>query len=106
MPDPSSSLAPFPWFDLAIIISLVCLNGLFAMSALAVVSARTARLKALAAARRKGARRALALAAEPSRFLSTVQIGITPIGLPDGAYSGARLGSPAGPRSSVLGLPS
>src|SRR3546814_7207423 len=101
MPDPSSSLAPFPWFDLAIIISLVCLNGLFAMSELAVVSARKARLKELAAAGRKGARRALALAAEPSRFLSTVQIGITHIGILAGAYSGASLGAQVGKRLAL-----
>src|SRR3546814_4142522 len=105
MPDPSSSLAPFPWFDLAIIISLVCLNGLFAMSELAVVSARKARLKALAAAGRKGAMRALALAADPIRFLSTVQIGITLIGILAGAYSGASLGAPVRQRLALLGLP-
>src|SRR3546814_1016698 len=57
MPDPSSSLAPFPWLDVAVIIGLVCLNGVFAMSELAIVSSRKARLKALAAAGRKGAQR-------------------------------------------------
>lgn len=105
MPDPSSSLTPFPWFDLAIIIGLVCLNGAFAMSELAIVSARKARLKALAAQKRRGARRALALSAQPGRFLSTVQIGITLIGILAGAYSGASLGGPVGERLAQIGLP-
>lgn len=105
MPDPSSTLAPFPWGDVAIIIGLVCLNGVFAMSELAIVSARKARLKTLAAAGRKGARSALRLSEQPGRFLSTVQIGITLIGILAGAYSGASLGGPVGDRLALLGLP-
>ncbi len=105
MPDPTSSLAPFPWYDLAIIAGLVCVNGVFAMSELAIVSARKARLKALAAAGRKGANRALMLSTQPGRFLSTVQIGITLIGILAGAYSGASLGGPAGDRLVLAGLP-
>lgn len=105
MPDPSSSLAPFPWVDLAIIAGLVCLNGLLAMSELAIVSARKARLKTLAAGGRKGASRALLLSAQPGRFLSTVQIGITLVGILAGAYSGASLGGPVGQRLALFGLP-
>lgn len=70
---------------------LIALNGLFALSELAVVSSRRSRLRALAQEGRRGANRAIALAADPSRFLSTVQIGITAVGLIAGAYSGATL---------------
>jgi putative hemolysin len=66
--------------EIAVVLVLVTLNGLFALSELAVVSARRSRLRALAQEGRKGANRALALAADPSRFLSTVQIGITAVG--------------------------
>ena len=59
MPHPVS-LAPFPWFDLVIIIALVALNGLFAMSELAIVSARRARLEAMARTGKRGAGTALA----------------------------------------------
>ena len=87
-------LLPFPWLDVVLILALVALNGVFAMSELAIVSSREARLKAMAKAGNGGARRALDLAAEPGRFLSTVQIGITLIGILAGAYSGASLGQP------------
>jgi putative hemolysin len=78
-------------FEIAVVLVLVALNGLFALSELAVVSARRSRLRTLAQEGRRGANRALALAADPSRFLSTVQIGITAVGLVAGAYSGATL---------------
>ena len=97
MPHPAS-LTPFPWFDLVIILALVALNGLFAMSELAIVSARKARMEAMARAGRRGARTALGLASDPGQFLSTVQIGITLIGILAGAYSGASLGGPVGDR--------
>jgi putative hemolysin len=77
--------------EIAIVVLLVVLNGVFALSELAIVSARRARLQAMAAAGKRGAARALALAADPGRFLSTVQIGITAVGLIAGAYSGATL---------------
>ena len=66
--------------EIAIVLLLVVLNGVFALSELAIVSARRSRLKALAAEGRRGANRALALASDPGRFLSTVQIGITAVG--------------------------
>ncbi len=78
--------------DLLIVLALIFLNGLFALSELAVVSARRPRLKAMAAAGRPGADSALALAANPGRFLSAVQIGITLIGIVNGAYSGETFG--------------
>lgn len=78
-------------FEIAVVLVLIALNGLFALSELAVVSARRSRLRSLAQEGRRGANRALALAAEPGRFLSTVQIGITAVGLIAGAYSGATL---------------
>jgi len=101
---PSPTLDPFPWLDLAIILALVALNGVFAMSELAIVSSRRGRLRALAKGGRKGARTALDLAADPGRFLSTVQIGITLIGIIAGAYSGASLGGPVGQRLALLGM--
>lgn len=98
-------MTPFPWTDLLIIAGLIVLNGVFAMSELAIVSARTARLRAAAQKGNRGARVALALAAEPGKFLSTVQIGITLIGIIAGAYSGASLGPPVAERLVALGIP-
>jgi magnesium and cobalt exporter, CNNM family len=77
--------------ELAVAAVLILLNGVFALSELAVVSARKARLKTMVDRARPGARAALALAEEPGRFLSTVQIGITLVGILAGAYSGAAL---------------
>lgn len=104
MPHPVP-LDPFPWFDLVIILALIALNGVFAMSELAIVSARKARMEAMARAGRRGARTAMDLAADPGKFLSTVQIGITLIGILAGAYSGASLGGPVGDRLALLGVP-
>jgi putative hemolysin len=72
---------------------LIALNGVFALSELALVSSRAARLKTLADSGRRGARTALDLAENPGKFLSTVQIGITLIGILAGAFSGAALGA-------------
>jgi putative hemolysin len=97
-------LPPFPWIDVAIILALVALNGVFAMSELAIVSARKARLEGMARAGKRGAQTAIDLAADPGKFLSTVQIGITLIGIINGAYSGASLGVPTGARIAALGI--
>ncbi|MBX3536346.1 MAG: HlyC/CorC family transporter [Chelatococcus sp.] len=78
-------------FELLVVAVLIVLNGVLAMSELAVVSSRIPRLKALAASGRKGASAALKLASDPGRFLSTVQIGISLIGVLAGAFSGATL---------------
>ena len=104
MPHPAP-LTPFPWFDLVIITALVALNGLLAMSELAIVSARKARMEALARSGHRGARTAIELAADPGKFLSTVQIGITLVGILAGAYSGASLGGPVGDRLALIGVP-
>ncbi|HZG10066.1 MAG TPA: hemolysin family protein [Allosphingosinicella sp.] len=101
---PSAPLSAFPWVDLVIILMLVALNGVFAMTELALVSSRKPRLKAMAKNGRRGAQTALDLAAEPGRFLSAVQIGITLIGILAGAYSGASLGGPVGERVALLGV--
>ena len=98
-------MTPFPWTDLLIIAGLIVLNGVFAMSELAIVSARTARLRAAAQQGNGGAKIALELAAEPGKFLSTVQIGITLIGIVAGAYSGSSLGGPVGERLAAIGFP-
>ena len=100
----STVLQPFPWFSLLLILALIALNGLLSMGELAIVSAREARLKGLAKGGSKGAQCALDLAADPGRFLSTVQSGITLIGVLNGAFSGARLGSPVAQRLELLGL--
>jgi len=78
-------------FELLVVAVLILLNGLLALSELSVVSSRIPRLKALAASGRTGANAALKLAAEPGRFLSTVQIGISLIGVLAGAFSGTTL---------------
>ncbi|HEX8379743.1 MAG TPA: hemolysin family protein [Allosphingosinicella sp.] len=101
---PVPPLPPFPWFDVVVILMLIALNGVFAMAEMAIVSSRKPRLNAMAKARRWGAQTALDLASDPGRFLSTVQIGITLIGILAGAYSGASLGGPVGARLAPLGL--
>lgn len=98
-------MSPFPWFDLAVLIGLILINGAFAMSELAIVSARTGQLRVAAERGSKGARTALELAADPGKFLSTVQIGITLVGIIAGAYSGATLGGPTAERLEVIGVP-
>ncbi|WP_337956249.1 hemolysin family protein [Devosia sp. ZB163] len=79
-----------------IVAVLTLVNGLLAMSELAVVSSRPARLKVLAAEGKHGARVALKLQDDPGKFLSSVQIGITLVGVLSGAFSGATLGERLG----------
>jgi len=78
--------------EIAIVVVLICVNGLLAMSELAIVSSRPARLKTMVDRNIRGAARALELGANPGKFLSTVQIGITLVGVLSGAFSGATLG--------------
>ena len=73
MPTPIS-LAPYPWVDVIILLVLVGVNGVFAMSELAIASSRKARLEAMARTGSAGARAAIDLAADPGKFLSTVQV--------------------------------
>ena len=100
----SDQLSPIPWLDVLLILALIALNGVLAMSELAIVSSREARLKAIAKSGSKGAQCALDLASEPGRFLSTVQSGITLIGILAGAFSGATLGEPVAERLQLLGI--
>ncbi|MGJ3232672.1 MAG: hemolysin family protein [Oceanicaulis sp.] len=79
--------------EIVVLLCLILVNGVLAMSELAVVSARPARLKLRAERGESGAARALQLAGEPGRFLSSVQIGITLVGVLAGAFSGATLGA-------------
>jgi magnesium and cobalt exporter, CNNM family len=80
------------YVEIAIVVVLICVNGLLSMSELAIVSSRPARLKAMIDRNVKGAGRALALGSNPGKFLSSVQIGITLVGVLSGAFSGATLG--------------
>lgn len=84
---------------ITVIVLLIVLNGILAMSELAIVSARPGRLQQKVDEGSKGAETALHLASDPGRFLSTVQIGITLIGIINGAFGGATL---SGPMSTVL----
>ncbi|HBD92320.1 MAG: DNA-binding protein [Rhodobacteraceae bacterium GWE1_64_9] len=81
------------YLEIAVVFLLTLVNGGLAMSELAIVSARTARLKVLAERGSRGAAVAIRLAEEPGRFLSSVQIGITLVGVLSGAFSGATLGA-------------
>lgn len=78
-------------FEVAVILVLLIANGIFAMAEIAVVSSRKAKLRQLAEAGNARAKMALELAESPNRFLSTVQIGITLVGILAGAFGGATL---------------
>ncbi|MGE0449381.1 MAG: hemolysin family protein [Vicinamibacterales bacterium] len=88
---------------LAVLLVLILVNGLFALSEIAIVSSSRVRLQQLASRGRTGAAQALALAAEPTRFLSSVQVGITAIGILSGAI--ARESIAVGIRSALEGMP-
>lgn len=77
--------------EIIIILSLIILNGIFAMAEIAIISSRKSRLQQQANEGNKNAQAALNMANSPSRFLSTVQIGITLIGILAGAYGGATI---------------
>jgi putative hemolysin len=91
--------------ELGIVAVLIIINGLLAMSELAIVSSRPARLAALVEKGVRGARPALTLASDPGKFLSTVQIGITLVGVLSGAVSGATLGLRVTEWLGGLGMP-
>ena len=91
--------------ELLIAACLILVNGVFALSELAVVSSRKTRLTLLAKQGRAGAAAALKLTENPGRFLSTVQIGITLIGILAGVFSGAALGDRVGDFLELQGLP-
>ena len=83
-------------FELIVIVLLILVNGFLALSELAVVSSRKSRLEYLANRGSRSARAALKLVNDPGRFLSTVQFGITLIGIVAGAFSGITLGKRLG----------
>ena len=78
-------------FEIFLIFALLLANGVFAMTEIAIVSSRRAKLQSMAEAGDRGAKRALKLAETPDRFLSTVQIGITLVGILASVLGGARL---------------
>ncbi len=80
--------------DIALLLFLIILNGILAMSEIAVVSSRKARLQKLADDDSPGAQSALALSNEPSTFLSTIQVGITTVGILSGAIGETALADP------------
>ncbi|HYE52254.1 MAG TPA: hemolysin family protein [Azospirillaceae bacterium] len=92
------------YVEIATVVLLILLNGFFSMSELAVVSSRRVRLQQMAEDGRRGARTALELQEDPSRFLSAVQIGITLIGIVAGAFGSATLAERLGPVLDALPL--
>jgi putative hemolysin len=90
---PGKTPRPPLFTEIAVVVVLIVLNGLLAMSELAVVSSRPARLQVMRDQGSSGAGTAMRLAEDPGRFLSTVQIGITLVGVLSGAFSGATLGA-------------
>lgn len=103
--DERPDLFAMPVIEILIVLFLVLLNAVLAAAELSIVSARPARLRSKADKGHKGAKAALALGAEPGRFLSTVQIGITLIGILAGAFSGASLGQWLSTSFADFGLP-
>lgn len=91
------------WFELAVLVCLTLLNGLFAGAEMALVSVRKTRLKELAEDGRPAARTALALREDPERFLATVQVGITVVGATAAAFGGSRLEEPVGQALAKIG---
>lgn len=91
--------------EIFIVVALTILNGVLAMSELAVVSSRPVRLRVMAEQGNRGAAAAIKLAEDPGRFLSSVQIGITLVGVLSGAFSGATLGTRLTNWLSEQGMP-
>lgn len=91
--------------EIFIIVGLILLNGIFAMSEIALISARKSNLTTDAKKGNKSAQTALKLANEPDRFLSTVQIGITLIGILTGIYSGNTIAVIFGEWMARIGVP-
>ncbi len=90
--------------EIFIILILVFLNGFFAMSEIAIVSSKKARLEDLAQKGKRGAKIALSLITEPEKFLSTVQVGITLIGIVAGAYGGIAIAEDITPLIQKIAL--
>lgn len=91
--------------EITLLFGLIFLNGIFAMSEIALVTARKGRLMKLANSGDGGARVAIELGEEPTKFLSTVQIGITSIGILNGVVGEATLAAPIAAWLQSLGTP-
>ena len=91
--------------EIVIILGLIFFNGILSMSEIAMVSARKSRLETAAKKGSKTAKTALRLANEPDRFLSTIQIGITLIGILTGLYSGEALAGDLARWLETIGIP-
>lgn len=91
--------------DIAILLFLIVINGVFAMSEIALMTAKKSRLQKLAAEGSKSAARAIKLGEDPTQFLSTVQIGITVIGILNGILGEAALAGPLSELIISLGVP-
>src|SRR5688572_22704144 len=91
--------------EILILLGLIIVNGLFAMSEIAIVTAKKSRLTRLAANGNKSAQTALKLAEDPTQFLSTVQIGITSIGIMNGIFGESILAEPFAIWLQSLGVP-
>ena len=91
------------WLELAVVLLLIVLNGFFAMSEMSVMTSRKPRLKQMAQDSAR-ARKALELAEHPERFLSTVQVGITSIGILTGIFGGESIGNRIATLIAPLGL--
>src|SRR5687767_7609356 len=83
-----------PTTDAVVILLLILVNGFFALSEIALVSAKRSRLQAAAEQGKTGAKSALALMEDPTGLLSAVQIGITLIGIFNGVYGGVTVAEP------------
>ncbi|HVX81292.1 MAG TPA: hemolysin family protein [Devosiaceae bacterium] len=93
------------FIEIVVVVALALLNGFLSMSELAVVSARPARLKLMASRGDKGAATAMRLAEDPGKFISSVQTGITLVGVLSGAFSGATLGQRLSAWLAASGVP-
>ena len=90
--------------DIVLLLLLILLNGVFAMSEMSVVSSRKSRLQSLAEGGSIGADAALSLHQSPSNFLSTIQVGITSVGILSGAIGEAVLADPLTERLAAIPL--
>ena len=89
--------------ELVVVALLILVNGFFALSEMSVVTSRRPRLRQMASRSRR-ARAALELAEQPERFLSTVQVGITLVGILTGMFGGAAFGARIGAGLTALGI--
>jgi len=90
--------------DLLIVLFLIVLNGIFAMTEIALISSKPAKLEVEAGRGKRSAKIALHYAKDPTDLLSTVQVGITLIGIINGAYGGARFSTPLAEAFVGLGM--